>query len=153
MITRINESKTLTKHISCKCKCSFDGSKCDLDRRWNKNKCWCECKNPKEHNLCEKCYIWNLAPYSCKNGKYVGSITDDSLITCGEVKEKTNTVPKNFNGKKVTCKTKHFYILLAFLLTTVAFLIAASIYCYQIKQWSTQKTFFPRWQHKQIKWN
>ena len=25
MITGINESKTLIKHISCKCKCSFDG--------------------------------------------------------------------------------------------------------------------------------
>ena len=25
MITRINKSKTLTKLISCKCKCEFDG--------------------------------------------------------------------------------------------------------------------------------
>ena len=25
MITGINELKTLTKHISCKCKCGFDG--------------------------------------------------------------------------------------------------------------------------------
>ena len=25
MIAGINESKTLTKHISCKCKCGFDG--------------------------------------------------------------------------------------------------------------------------------
>ena len=25
MITRINESKILTKHISCECKCKFDG--------------------------------------------------------------------------------------------------------------------------------
>ena len=25
MITGINESKTSTKHISCKCKCKFDG--------------------------------------------------------------------------------------------------------------------------------
>ena len=24
-VTEINESKTLTKHISCKCKCGFDG--------------------------------------------------------------------------------------------------------------------------------
>ena len=24
MITRINKSKTLTKHISCECKCKFD---------------------------------------------------------------------------------------------------------------------------------
>ena len=27
MITRINESKVLAKHISCKCKCRFDGKK------------------------------------------------------------------------------------------------------------------------------
>ena len=28
MITGINESKTLTKHISCECECKFDGTKC-----------------------------------------------------------------------------------------------------------------------------
>ena len=64
--------------------------------------------------MCEKCYIWNLAPYSCKNGKYVGSITDDSLITCGEVIEKTNTVPKNFNGKKQPVKQNIFIFYLRF---------------------------------------
>ena len=29
MIKEINESKTLTKHISCKCKCKFDERKCN----------------------------------------------------------------------------------------------------------------------------
>ena len=29
MITGIHESKTLTKHILCKCKCRFDGRKCN----------------------------------------------------------------------------------------------------------------------------
>ena len=29
MITGINESKTLTKHISCECKCKFDEKKCN----------------------------------------------------------------------------------------------------------------------------
>ena len=28
MIKGINESKTLTKHISRECKCKFDGKKC-----------------------------------------------------------------------------------------------------------------------------
>ena len=28
MITEINELKTLTKHISCKCKYKLDGTKC-----------------------------------------------------------------------------------------------------------------------------
>ena len=31
-ITRINESKALKKHISCKCKCKFDGRKCTSDQ-------------------------------------------------------------------------------------------------------------------------
>ena len=32
MITRIYESKTLTKHMSCKWKYKFDGRKCNLDK-------------------------------------------------------------------------------------------------------------------------
>ena len=39
IITGINESKTLTKHISCKCKCRFDGEKCNSGQWWNKDKC------------------------------------------------------------------------------------------------------------------
>ena len=29
MITDINESKTLTKYISCECKCKSDGTNCN----------------------------------------------------------------------------------------------------------------------------
>ena len=32
MITGINEPKSLTKHISCDCKCKFDGSKYNSDQ-------------------------------------------------------------------------------------------------------------------------
>ena len=35
--------------------------------------------------------------------------------------------------KNITCRTQNFYILLAFLLITIALLIAVSIYCYLIK--------------------
>ena len=35
MIAGINESKTLTKHISSKYKCRFDGRKCNSDQWWN----------------------------------------------------------------------------------------------------------------------
>ena len=42
MITRINELKTLTKHISCKCKFKFDGRKYNSDQCWNNNKCQCQ---------------------------------------------------------------------------------------------------------------
>ena len=81
MITKINESKTLTKNISCKCKCKFDGRKCISYQKWNNDKCWCECK---KHNICEKDYIWNPATYTYKNGKYLTSIIDNSVITCDQ---------------------------------------------------------------------
>ena len=57
MTTRINESKTSTKHISCKCECKFDSRKCNSNQYWNSDKCPYKCKNRKEHNACEKDYI------------------------------------------------------------------------------------------------
>ena len=64
---------------------------------------------------------------------------DDSAIVCHEVidldaklcpkyYDETKTIPTNFNKKKVNWKMQNFYILLAFLLITIALLIAVSIY-------------------------
>ena len=47
MITGINELKTLTKYISCKCKYRFDRKKINSDQRWNNDECRYECKNVK----------------------------------------------------------------------------------------------------------
>ena len=74
MITGINESKTLTKHISCECKCKFDGRKYNSNPKWNNNKCRCKCKNPKKYCACKNDYIWNPATCSCKDGKYLATI-------------------------------------------------------------------------------
>ena len=38
MITGINESNILTKHISCKCKSKFTGRKCNSNQKRNNNK-------------------------------------------------------------------------------------------------------------------
>ena len=38
MITGINKSKTITKHIFCNCKCKFDGRKFNLNQEWSKDK-------------------------------------------------------------------------------------------------------------------
>ena len=40
--------------------------------------------------------------------------------------EKKKTVLANFNEKRITCRTQNFYILLTFLLITIALLIAVS---------------------------
>ena len=69
---------------------------------------------------------------------------DYSAITCNEIiEEETKTVTTNFNEKNATCKTKNVYILLAFLLITIALLVAVSIYCYLIKYNAIQKHLLP----------
>ena len=66
--------------------------KCNSNQKWNNDKCRCECK---KHHIYEKNYIWNRASCHCESGKYLASIIDDnSVITCGEIIEKTKTIPK-----------------------------------------------------------
>ena len=110
MIKEINESKTLAKHISCKCKCKFDKRKCNSDQWWNNDKCQYECK---KHNICEQYYMWNPSTWICENEKYLASIMDDSVITCDDIIEEI--VPTNFMKRKQPGKGKisifylHFY--------------------------------------------
>ena len=48
-----------------------------------------------------------------------------------------------FKEKRAICKTQNSYILVAFLLVTMALLIAVSIYCYLIKYWVIQNHLLP----------
>ena len=96
-VFNIITGKNLSKmNVSCECKNIFDGRKCKPNQKWNNDKCQCEYKT---HNICEKDYIWNPATCSCKNGKYLASITDDSVIMCDKIVEETKTVPTMFNEK------------------------------------------------------
>ena len=104
MIAEINESKTLTKHISCECKARFDERKCNSDQWWNNDKSQCKCK---VGHVCEKDYVCNPSACSFENGKYLVSIMDDLVITCDNIRdaetksndEETKTPPRNFNEK------------------------------------------------------
>ena len=61
---------------------------------------------------CEKDYIWNPTTCICKNGKYLTSNIDKSVIMCDEIidaeakayDEETKTVTINFNEKNAICK-------------------------------------------------
>ena len=77
MITGINESKTLTNHISCKCKCKLERTKCNSNQWWHNNKGRCECK---KIYVCEKDYVSNPATCNCENEKYLASIMDKLFV-------------------------------------------------------------------------
>ena len=82
IITERNESKTLTKHISCACKCRFDARKYNSDQWWNNDKYWYECK---KRHVCEKGYLSNHSICNFENGKYLANIMGKSAIMCNEI--------------------------------------------------------------------
>ena len=94
-----------------------------------------------------KYYVWSPATCSCENRKYLASIMDNSAIMCDEIgesyDEETKTILTNFIKINITCRAQNFYILLKFLLITVALLIAVSIYWYLIKDREKQKHLLP----------
>ena len=91
MITGINELKALTKHISCECKCKFDGTKCgimiNVDDKWQINGVIMinVDVSVKKHYICKNDYVWNSATCNCENWKYLASTMDNSVIICDEV--------------------------------------------------------------------
>ena len=45
MITSKNEAETMTKHVSCDCKCKFNSTACNSNQKWNNKTGPCECKS------------------------------------------------------------------------------------------------------------
>ena len=64
--------------------------KINLNQIWNNDKCQCECKNPIK-SVCKNGSIWHPARGACENGKYLGSIIDNSIV-CDEFIETTKSV-------------------------------------------------------------
>ena len=64
-------------------------------QKWNNHKCWCECKNQKEDRVCQKSYICNPSTFAGENRKHLGSITDDSVVTCDETINAADIVSTN----------------------------------------------------------
>ena len=82
--------------LSCECKCKFESRKCNSNQNWNNDKCWRECNYLKKHHVCKKDYILSPAICSCEYGKYVASAIDDSVITCDETINASDSAPTNF---------------------------------------------------------
>ena len=44
IVSRTNETRHVSWHETCRCKCRLDASVCNNKQRWNNGKCRCECK-------------------------------------------------------------------------------------------------------------
>ena len=60
LLAKINETRKVVLHETCKCVCRLTSAICNDKKEWNKNKCKCECKEDLIVKLmCDKGYMWN----------------------------------------------------------------------------------------------
>ena len=69
LVSRINETKHIEWHKTCKCKCRLDASVCNNKQRWDEDKCRCECKELIDKGMCDKGFIWNPSNCECQCDK------------------------------------------------------------------------------------
>ena len=60
-MSRINETRQIIWHETCKCVCRLTSAVCNSGKIWNEDKCGRECKEDLINKMaCDKGYIWNL---------------------------------------------------------------------------------------------
>ena len=74
LMQRINETKHIIWHETCKCVCKLTASVCNSRQIWNEDKCRCECKEDLiDKGICDKGSIWNSSNCQCECDKSCGT--------------------------------------------------------------------------------
>ena len=141
MLARINETRKITWHKSCKCICRFTKAVCNNKQEWNENKCKCACKEDLIDKLvCDKGYIWNPSTCTCDCNKYceVGQYLDYDNCICTKklvnylIEECTNIVDiENKNNLINNVNNDNIYFVLFIFLILCILLIMGLIYYYR----------------------
>ena len=63
-MSRTNETRHISWHESCTCRCRLHASIYDNKQCWNNDKCRCECKELIDKGICDDGFIWN--PDNCE---------------------------------------------------------------------------------------
>ena len=69
LMSSINETRHVSWHETCKCKCRLDTSVCNDKQYWNNNKCRCECKELIDKDMYDDGFIWNPSICECECDK------------------------------------------------------------------------------------
>ena len=142
-LMRLNETRNVLWHESCKCVCKLNSSVCNNKQIWNNDTCRCDCNEDFADIIsCDKGYTWNPSTCECqcdtwcKQGQYLdhkNCICKNKLI--GRVIEECTSVINetmiNNNKDNITNNNNTYLILfIIFLIGFIVFLIGFIYYYY-----------------------
>ena len=138
LLARINETRKIIWHETCKCVCRLTSAIYNDRQEWNENKCRCECKEDLVSKLaCDKGYMWIPSTCSCECDRYceTGQYLDYKNCVCRKkiiddlIEQCTSTVDmdikNNTLSKKSDESSSNIYIVLfiVFLVLFILFLV------------------------------
>ena len=123
-LMRLNETRNVLRHESCKWICRLNSSVCNSKQIWNSDTCRCDCNEDFAGIInCTKGYAWNLSTCDCqcdmwcKPGQYLDhkncvcknkligrviaectSVINESMMNNGDNEDKDDTVANIFIG-------------------------------------------------------
>ena len=84
-LMRLNETRNVLWHESCKCVCKLNSSVCNTKQIWNSDTCRCGCNENFAGILrCDKGYTWNSSTCECQCDKWckLGQYLDHKNCVC-----------------------------------------------------------------------
>ena len=143
LLARINETRKIVWHETCKCVCRLTSAICNDRQEWNENKCRYECEEDLACKLeCDKGYMWNPSTYCCECNRYCETgqyldykncvcrkkIIDDLIEQCTsivDIKIKNNTLSKKNDEPSSNI---YFILFIVFLVPFILFLVGFIYY-------------------------
>ena len=136
---RLNETRNVLWHESCKCICKLNSPLCNNKQIWNDDTCRCNCNDDFADIIgCNKGYMCNPSTFECQCDKWCksGQYLDHKNYVCknkliGRVIEKcTSVINENMINNKDNITNNTYLILsIVFLIGFIAFLIGFIYYC------------------------
>ena len=139
-LIRLNETRNVLWHESCKCVCKLNSSVCNNKQIWNSDTCRCDCNEDFAGIIsCAKGYMWNPSICECqcdkwcKPGQYLNHkncVCKNKLI--GRVIEECTSVINetmiNNNKDNITDNNTYLILFIIFLIGSIMLLIGFIYY-------------------------
>ena len=145
-LMRLNDTRNVLWHESCKCVCRLDSSVCNSKQIWNSDTCSCNCNEDFAGiTSCDKGYTWNPSTCEwqcdmwCKPGQYLdhkNCVCKSKLI--GRVIEEctsiiNETMMNNDNDNNMTWFNAITYVFIVLFLIALGICFCVFIYFKCIK--------------------
>ena len=136
---RLNETRNVLWHESCKYVCKLNSSVCNNKHIWNDDTCRCDCNEDFAGIInCAKGYMWNPSTCECQCDKWCkqGQYLDHKNCVCkneliGRVIEECTSVINEtmINNKDNITNNTYLILFIVFLIGFIVFLIGFIYYC------------------------